>query len=245
MANLVIDIGNSRTKFAIFHQRKLMESGKIVKFDLDQLNQILDNNEITHSIISSVNDEITHLENQLQIRTKYIRFSAVAKAGVINNYKSPETLGLDRLAGVIGAKALFPDSNCLVIDTGTCITYDAIDAAGVYEGGSISPGLNMRLQAMHKFTSRLPEIGLSDYSDWRGYDTPSAMLSGVLNGSREEVTGMIEIYRSKYPELQVVLCGGDAIFFDSRLKNSIFAHTLKTEPDLVLIGLNEVIHNND
>jgi type III pantothenate kinase len=245
MANLVIDIGNSRAKFAIFHQGKLRETGKIVKFDLDQLNLILDNHKITNSIISSVNDEISILENLLKIRTKYIRFSADVKAGVINRYKSPLTLGLDRLAGVIGAKALFPGHNCLVIDAGTCITYDAVDLAGVYEGGSISPGLIMRLKAMHKFTGRLPEIELSDYSDWRGYDTSTAMLSGVLNGSTEEVRGMIEVYRSKYPELRVILCGGDAIFFDTRLKNSIFAHTLKTEPDLVLLGLNEVIDKND
>lgn len=245
MANLVIDIGNSRTKFAIFHERNLWETRQIVKFDLDQLNQILDNHKITHSIVSSVNDEILNLENLLKIRTKYIRFSARVKAGVKNKYKSPETLGLDRLAGVIGAKALFPDRNCLVIDAGTCITYDAVDVDGIYEGGSISPGLKMRLQAMHKFTGRLPEIELSDYSDWRGYDTSTAMLSGVLNGSTEEVKGMIEIYRLKYPELLVILCGGDAIFFDSRLKNSIFAHTLKTEPDLILLGLNEVIDKND
>jgi type III pantothenate kinase len=245
MANLVIDIGNSRTKFAIFHERNLWETRQIVKFDLDQLNQILDNHKITHSIVSSVNDEILNLENLLKIRTKYIRFSARVNAGVTNKYKSPETLGLDRLAGVIGAKALFPDRNCLVIDAGTCITYDAVDVDGIYEGGSISPGLKMRLQAMHKFTGRLPEIELSDYSDWRGYDTSTAMLSGVLNGSTEEVKGMIEIYRLKYPELLVILCGGDAIFFDSRLKNSIFAHTLKTEPDLVLLGLNEVIDKND
>ena len=245
MANLVIDIGNSRTKFAIFHERNLWETRQVVKFDLDQLNQILDNHKITHSIVSSVNDEILNLENLLKIRTKYIRFSAGVKVGVTNKYKSPETLGLDRLAGVIGAKALFPDRNCLVIDAGTCITYDAVDIDGIYEGGSISPGLKMRLQAMHKFTGRLPEIELSDYSDWRGYDTSTAMLSGVLNGSTEEVKGMIEIYRLKYPELLVILCGGDAIFFDSRLKNSIFAHTLKTEPDLVLLGLNEVIDKND
>ncbi|HQT24867.1 type III pantothenate kinase [Daejeonella sp.] len=241
MAHLVIDIGNSRTKFAIFHRRKLAESGTIEKLDTIQLSLLLDNHKISHSIISSVNDEISKLEDLLKVRTKYIRFSASLKAGVINKYKSPETLGLDRFAAVIGAKSLFPDTNCLVIDAGTCITYDAVDNAGVYEGGSISPGLKMRLKAMHKFTGRLPEVELSDYTDWRGYDTPSAMLSGVLNGCTEELRGMIEIYRSRYPGLQVILCGGDAIFFDTRLKNSIFAHTLKTEPDLVLIGLNEVI----
>ena len=241
MVHLVIDIGNSRTKFAIFHKRKLAESGQIEKLDTLQLNRLLDDHNITHSIISSVNEEINKLEELLKARTKYIRFSASVKAGIINKYKSPETLGLDRLAGVIGAKSLFPDTNCLVIDAGTCITYDAVDLAGVYEGGSISPGLKMRLKAMHKFTGRLPEVELSNYADWRGYDTSSAMLSGVLNGCTEELRGMIEIYRSRYPGLQVILCGGDAIFFDTRLKNSIFAHTLKTEPNLVLIGLNEVI----
>jgi len=241
MAQLVIDIGNWRTKFAVFHKRRLTESGEIEKLDSIQLNHLIDVHNITHSIISSVSVERSNLEEILKKRTKYIRFSAGVKAGVINKYKSPQTLGLDRLAGVIGAKALFPETNCLVIDAGTCITYDAVDTTGVYEGGSISPGLNMRLQAMHHFTGRLPEVELSDYAGWQGYDTPSAMLSGVLNGCTEEVRGMIEIYRSRYLGLQVILCGGDAIFFDTRLKNSIFAHTLKTEPNLVLIGLNEVI----
>jgi len=245
MAHLVIDIGNSRTKFAIFHRKELAESGKIEKLDPIQLNSLLDDHNITHSIISSVNDDVSKLEDLLKLRTKFIRFTSGIQAGVINQYKSPDTLGLDRLAGVIGAKSLFPNTNCLVIDAGTCITYDAIDSQGVYEGGSISPGLRMRLKAMHMFTGRLPEVELSDFTDWKGNDTRSAMLSGVLNGCTEEVRGMIEIYRSRYPGLMVILCGGDAIFFDTRLKNSIFAHTLKTEPDLVLIGLNEVIDNND
>jgi type III pantothenate kinase len=167
------------------------------------------------------------------------------QTGIENKYKSPATLGLDRLAGIIGARTLFPDKNCLVIDAGTCITYDAINKDGVYEGGSISPGLKMRLKAMHNFTRRLPEVELVEYDDWQGYDTKSAMLSGVLNGAIEEVKGFIEIYNSKYSKLHVILCGGDSIFFDNRLKNSIFAHALKTEPNLVLIGLNEVIQQND
>jgi type III pantothenate kinase len=103
----------------------------------------------------------------------------------------------------------------------------------------------MRLKAMHNFTRRLPEVELIKYEDWQGYDTKSAMLSGVVNGAIEEVKGFIEIYNSKYSKLHVILCGGDSIFFDNRLKNSIFAHALKTEPNLVLIGLNEVIQQND
>lgn len=245
MAQLVIDIGNTRTKLAVFQGATLLRSEKVVKLDTNILSQFLNSAEITHSIISSVNDEITGLEDILREKTQYIRFSARLNTGIINKYKSPETLGLDRLAGILGARSLFPNRNCMVIDAGTCITYDAIDQGGVYEGGSISPGLNMRLKAMHNFTGRLPEVELIDYTDWQGYDTKSAMLSGVVNGAIEELKGFIEIYNSKYSELQVVLCGGDSIFFDYRLKNSIFAHALKTEPDLVLIGLNEVIQQND
>lgn len=241
MAQLVIDIGNSRTKIAVFEERKLITSEKVQKLDSGKLQQYLNNSNFSHSIISSVNDEISDLEDLLRSKTNYVRFSASLNTGIINKYKSPSTLGLDRLAGVLGAKSLFPGKNCLVIDAGTCITYDAIDRNGVYEGGSISPGLNMRLKAMHSFTGRLPEIEFTDYTDWQGYDTVSAMLSGVVNGSIGEVKAFIETYNQKYPELQIILCGGDAIFFDTRLKNSIFAHTLKTEPDLVLIGLNEVI----
>lgn len=241
MAQLVIDIGNSRTKLAVFEGRRLIRSEKFRQVDRTILNQYLNNNEIGQSIISSVNNEITGLEDLLKEKTRYIRFSTRLDTGIVNRYKSPDTLGLDRLAGILGAKALFPGRNCLVIDAGTCITYDAINKNGVYEGGSISPGLNMRLKAMHQFTGRLPEVELSEFNDWQGEDTISAMLSGTVNGSAEEIKGFIEIYNSKYPELQVILCGGDAIFFDTRLKNSIFAHALKTEPDLVLIGLNEVI----
>lgn len=244
MAQLVIDIGNSRTKLAIFDDQRLIKTEILKNLGQHQLKTYLDEARITHSIISSVNEEITALENILQENTRYIRFSASLKTGINNQYKSPATLGLDRLAGLLGAKSRFPDTNCLVIDAGTCITYDAVDKSGLYEGGSISPGLHMRLKAMHTFTGRLPQVDLTDFNDWQGRDTVSGMLSGVLNGCVSEVKGFIETYNSKYPGLQVILCGGDAKFFDTRLKSSIFAHTLKTEPDLVLIGLNEVIRND-
>ncbi len=244
MAQLVVDIGNSRTKLAVFDDQRIVKSEIITADIADQLKRYLDEPGITHSIISSVKEEITDLENILKEKTRYIRFSTRLKTRIDNQYKSPDTLGLDRFAGIIGAHALFPGVNCLVIDAGTCITYDAVDKNGVYEGGSISPGLYMRLKAMHAFTGRLPKVELTDYRDWQGYTTVSAMLSGVLNGCMYEVNGFIETYNSKYPGLQVILCGGDANFFDTRLKNSIFAHTLKTESDLVLIGLNEVIRND-
>jgi len=245
MAQLVIDIGNSRTKLAIFQGKQLLRIDKVEKIDLTVLSNYLEDFQIRHSIISSVKEDVSVFEDFLKEKTNYVRFSALLPNGIINNYKSPATLGLDRLAGILGAKSLFPNQNCMVIDAGTCITYDAIDKHGIYEGGSISPGLTMRLKALREFTGRLPEIALSDYAEWQGYDTESAMLSGVVNGTYAEIKGFIELYNSKYANLEVVLCGGDAIFFDYRLKNSIFANALKTVPDLVLIGLNEVIQQND
>ena len=245
MAQLVIDIGNSRTKVAIFNDHKLSKTEIIQHLDTDQLKKYLRLSDISHSIISTVKEEITDLEALLKEKTHYIRFSSHIKTEIDNRYKSPATLGLDRLAGVVAARAMFPGVNCMVIDAGTCITYDAIDIKGIYKGGSISPGLRMRLKAMHTFTGRLPLVDFADFNDWQGYDTVSAMLSGVVNGTIAEMNGFIEVYNSKYPDLQVILCGGDANFFDTRLKSSIFAHTLKTEPDLVLIGLNEVIHQHN
>ncbi|MEJ7692824.1 type III pantothenate kinase [Daejeonella sp.] len=242
MSHLVIDIGNSRTKIAIFDDHKLVKNDVLEDLTEEKLRDYLKENSIQQSIISSVRDGIERLENVLIEQTVYIRFSAALNTNINNQYKSPETLGLDRLAGVIGAKALYPGENCLVIDLGTCITYDAIDNDNVYKGGSISPGLNMRLRAMHELTGRLPLIPLDDFDGSEGNNTGTSMLSGVVNGTFLEMAGFIEQYRAQYSELRVILCGGDANFFDTRLKNSIFAHTLKTEPDLVLIGLNEVIN---
>ncbi len=242
MSHLVIDIGNSRTKLAIFDNRKLVKSEILQHLADGQLKSYIKEYAIQQSIISSVKDEVRVLEDTLAESTDYIRFSAELHSGIKLQYKTPETLGLDRLAGLIGARALYPERNCLVIDSGTCITYDAVDREGVYKGGSISPGLNMRLRAMHEFTGRLPLVKLSEFDSPEGNDTATSMLSGVVNGTLAEVTGFIEKYRIQYSDLQVILCGGDSNFFDSRLKSSIFAHTLKTEPDLVLIGLNEVIH---
>lgn len=242
MSQLVIDIGNSRTKVAIFDNRRLIKNEILPHLAEARLKSYIEEYSIQQSIISSVKDDVGALEDTLAESTAYTRFSAELTNGVKLEYKSPGTLGLDRLAGVIGARTLYPERTCLVIDSGTCITYDAVDQGGVYKGGSISPGLNMRLKAMHEFTGRLPLVELSDFDGLYGNDTVTSMLSGVVNGTLAEVTGFIEKYKNQYSDLQVILCGGDSKFFDSRLKSSIFAHTLKTEPDLVLIGLNEVIH---
>jgi type III pantothenate kinase len=247
MLNLVIDIGNTFTKLATFNNREMISMVQTNDLSVEYLNNFLEANAVDNTIISSVNTEIDSFEELLTSRTNYIRFSGSSSSNVINQYKTPHTLGLDRYAAVIAAEYLFPKQSCLVIDAGSCITYDFIDKERNYLGGSITPGIQMRFKAMSSFTGRLPlvepdkEVNL-DY----GNDTNSALTSGVQKGVVYEATGFINSFYLKWPDLKVILCGGDVNFFDTELKNSIFAHTLKTEPHLVLIGLNEVIcYNND
>ncbi|MFD2148184.1 type III pantothenate kinase [Mucilaginibacter antarcticus] len=159
--------------------------------------------------------------------------------GINNHYKTPHTLGLDRLAAVTGANYLYPQQNNLVIDGGTCITYDFIDAGANYFGGSISPGLNMRYKALNYYTAVLPVVNQDkNFADDAGDDTETAIKSGVQNGIKHELMGFIDSYAKHSPQLNIILTGGDGIFFDTLLKNSIFAPYIKNEPYLVLKGLN-------
>jgi len=242
MVNLVIDIGNSFTKTAVFNNRKLTDTAVFKTIDEAAVRRF---GNFDHAIVSSVDKDIRPLEEYLRSRSSYLRFHTGMFPPIVNHYKTSETLGLDRFAAVIGASALYPHENNLVIDAGTCITYDFIDENRNYRGGSISPGLAMRFKAMHQFTERLPLIEPDlEFTDSFGLDTASAMRSGVQQGMFNEVLGFINSYRDNYPQLQIILCGGDVKLFDTRLKNSIFAHSVKIEPHLVLIGLNEVIHHH-
>lgn len=244
MSNLVIDIGNTRTKIAVFRDRELVFNEVTELLSGKTVLELVEKFKITNSIISSVTAEEGEGLKVLENGAGFMRFSYQYPASVKINYKTPETLGLDRLAGVIGAKAVNPGKNSLVIDCGTCITIDAVTSNGEYQGGSISPGLNMRLKALHAFTGKLPLVPLDpDFNEWQGKDTRDSILSGVLEGAFQEVLGFINKYRSVYPGLHILLCGGDSNFFDTRLKNSIFAGITETEPALILIGLNEVIHH--
>jgi type III pantothenate kinase len=244
MLNLVIDIGNSSQKIAVFERRNLIHTEITTSLDSKKLAQILAQYPCSHSIISSVKQEVTALEQYLGQQSTYIRFSADTPNPIHNQYQSPDTLGLDRLAAMAAVYALFPKQTTLVVDAGTCITYDMLDAQGSYFGGSISPGIQMRFRALHEFTGRLPLASFSpEHIDLVGMDTPTALQSGVVNGVLAEVNGIITQYQQKHAQLNVVFCGGDANFFDSQLKNSIFASNSSCIPHLVLIGLNEIIHH--
>ena len=162
---------------------------------------------------------------------------------VHNYYKTPNTLGTDRLANLVGARSLFPGKNILIISAGTCITYDVITSSDEYYGGNITPGIDMRLKAMHTFTSRLPLIKKEMKSQLYGDSTATAMLTGTLQGTALEVTGFIQTYRKEYRALRIVLTGGDAPLIENILSKQAYRKESKifAVPHLTLHGLNEIL----
>ncbi|WP_461450773.1 type III pantothenate kinase [Mucilaginibacter sp.] len=246
MANLVIDIGNTNTKIAVFEQDELADVTFYQNQDV-QIQDFLNNNKIHKAIISSVKKEQAAWETVLSKKFKVVYFNTAMSTGIKNHYLTPNTLGPDRLAGVIGAAHAYPAQNNLVIDGGTCITYDFVDADLNYYGGSISPGLKMRYKALNYYTTALPVVDEDrNYNKVSGDNTKNAITSGVQNGIKYELEGFINSYKQDKKQLNIILTGGDSIFFDTLLKNSIFAPYIKNEPYLVLKGLNAAItkHND-
>jgi type III pantothenate kinase len=239
MANLVIDIGNTLIKAAIFEGDEMVFTDHYPYFDNQVLDALFERYSVEKSIISTVKKQTEAWQAQLAQQTQLIYFNTAMATDINNHYKTPHTLGLDRLASIIGANHLYPQQNSLVIDGGTCITYDFIDGGANYYGGSISPGLNMRYKALNHYTAALPVVKYDkDFDLNTGVDTETAIRSGVQNGIKHELTGFIESYANYSPQLNIILTGGDGVFFDTLLKNSIFAPYIKNEPYLVLKGLN-------
>ncbi len=235
--NIVIDVGNTRAKAGIFSQEKLEEK---ISFDsMAHLQQFLNDQSFQYALISSVGIATEEIASWVKVTEKKWMLSPSLSLPIQIHYATPETLGVDRIAAVCGAFALFPEKNCLVIDVGSCITYDVLDQKGNYYGGSISPGLEMRLKAMHTFTAKLPLVKINQHVNLIENSTESCLQSGALFGVLAEIEGIIVKYNKNYPELRVIMCGGDASFFENQLKPTIFA-----APDLVLKGLNRILLQN-
>jgi type III pantothenate kinase len=236
--NLTIDAGNTTIKAGLFTDTGLAEVYR--QTSVQQLAELVQKHAISHIIISSVKEEAEPIRQHLLpfVQNIYI-LDHLLPVPLINEYETPHTLGKDRLAAVAGAKTLYPERDCLVVDIGTCITYDCITADDHYLGGSISPGLHMRLKALHTFTARLPLIEPRKETRLIGRNTRDAILSGVMHGITAEIEGIIHLYQTKFPAIDVIFCGGDALFFESKLKQRIFV-----VPELVLIGLNRILEYN-
>ncbi len=240
--NLAIDIGNTVSKLAIFKGKELFSKMVVEGKPNEALYAELknDNPGLHHVILSSVKNTDQQTIVFLKKSFHLLELSAQTLLPINNLYTAPETLGNDRIAGVVGATKYFPNNNILVIDAGTCITYDFINSDNEYLGGSISPGLEMRFQALHTFTARLPLIKPDENVDEViGNSTEKSIVSGVQIGMVAEIEGIIKKYESHYRNLKILLTGGNSNFFVKKLKNPIFA-----APDLVLEGLNEILDYN-
>ena len=237
LRNIVIDQGNSSFKIGVFEGRELMD---VVEYEKkkDVLAFVL-GFKPEQVLLSSVVKKNKKLVKEISETINIKRLSFKTPLPFKNNYATPETLGPDRMAAVAATHDLFKGENCLIIDAGTCITFDVIDSKGVYHGGAISPGVTMRFKALHHFTSRLPLLHRVDTAKLTGDSTKRSMESGVVNGVLAEVNGIIEQYSLKFKDLKVILCGGDSKFFESKLKGHIFAVA-----NFVLIGLNRILLYN-
>jgi type III pantothenate kinase len=240
--NLVIDLGNTYSKIAVCDGTEIIESVITEKISNKEIGYFISGYEnLKGAIISSVVNHSRELIDYLDSSfDTFLELTGSTPLPLVNLYKTPETLGYDRIAAVTGAHTIFPGKNVLVIDAGTAITFDMVTAAGEYIGGNISPGLHMRFKALHKFTSRLPHLTPEEEAvKLLGKTTDEAIVSGVVNGITYEIKGYISAISEKYSNLRVVLTGGDANSFDKRLKNSIFVVS-----HLNLIGLNRILDYN-
>jgi type III pantothenate kinase len=239
--NLVIDIGNSQTKVAVFNAGNILQTICMDKLNIERLVDLKRNYPaLNQAILSTVGEVDTELLNALKKEyVLFIEFDHHTPVPVGNLYESKETLGLDRLAAVVGGIVLFPEKELLVIDAGTAITFDLVDKHHQFLGGNISPGLNMRFRALHQYTMKLPEIERSNLWPTIGKTTEEAIRAGVQNGMIFEIDGMIDLVRKDWPTCQIILTGGDLFFFDKKLKNTIFVKF-----EITLIGLNRILEYN-
>jgi len=239
--NLVIDRGNTHLKYGIFDKRKLVASDSTNFLDKSTIKKLVDEYLLTKVILSSVVTQQNDLlvSNLREMIPSFIELSHNTLLPFSWNYKSKETIGKDRLAAIAGALDLHPNTNLLVFDAGTALTYELINDRNEFVGGNISPGLQMRFKALNAFTSRLPLQTTNTDAPFIGNSTKEAIEAGVQNSLYFEIEGVIESFKSKYPELTCIITGGDAEFFARKLKNPIFV-----APNLVLIGLNRILEHN-
>jgi type III pantothenate kinase len=240
--NLVIDIGNSQIKVAVFQQTILIFKDQFHSDEIiSRVLSITEQYDIKQSIISHVTNLDQAVISELKKLVNLIELNYKTKLPFSNKYLTPKTLGVDRLALVAGAQGQFPNKNVLVIDAGSCITFDFLNQDAEYYGGDISPGIEMRYKAVNQYTANLPLLNRTEILPEQGDSTQNAIHRGILNGVIQEIEGVISQYKTKYQKLTVVLTGGDTIFLAKNLKSSIFAI-----PNFLLEGLNSIlIHNID
>ncbi|WP_276165248.1 type III pantothenate kinase [Zobellia alginiliquefaciens] len=238
---LVIDAGNTCVKLAVFEGDTLIfRQNSDVKDVAREVKEICDHYpKIKRGIIASVGNLDPKVMPVLTVFCEVHELTPSSRAPFKNSYATPQTLGVDRIALATAAFYHNPKGNSLVIDAGTCVTYDMVNDYGEYLGGAISPGLHMRYKALHQQTSKLPLLKPKELIDYIGNSTETSIHSGVVNGICREIDGVIDQYKSRFADLTVILTGGDMQFLSKRLKNTIFA-----DSKFLLVGLNYLLEYN-
>ena len=238
--NLIVDVGNTRVKVALFKDNSIVDTYIFTKLKIiKRIKEIIKKHEVSNAIISSVASISEKELKEIEKLVPLMKLDHQSKIPFENKYKTPLTLGVDRIALAGGVIAQFPNDNVLVIDAGTCITYDFINNKGVYCGGAIAPGIEMRYKSLNTFTDKLPLLKVTYPKKLIGNSTEESIHSGIVNGILSEINGVIEQYEEENKKLTVVLTGGDTNFLAKRLKNGIFAN-----PNFLLEGLNNILNYN-
>jgi type III pantothenate kinase len=229
---LCFDFGNTRMKCAVFVDAEFAQERVLSDDKEETIRALINEYHPDSSILSSVIDHNPVMEELLRAKTHFHKLDHNSRVPITTPVGKPETIGADRLALVVAAVTLFPGKNNLVIGLGSAITYNYVNKYREFIGGGISPGMEMRFKSLQAFTAKLPLVK----ADWNfplaGYDTRTNILSGVILGMAKEVDGMIEAYEAKYDNFNVLLSGGDSVYFTHHLKKKIFA-----DPHLIYKGL--------
>ncbi len=238
--NLIVDIGNTRIKVALFENFRIIYSNVFLETNFSELLSTIAKQKIKNIIISNTNKDNHEWMIQLKnLNINLLELNSNTHLPFKSLYQTPTTLGSDRIAAVAGAQFLYPQKNVLIFDAGTALTIDFIDKNGVYQGGNISPGIDMRFKALHQFTGKLPLVEKSDTHYLLGNSTLMAIHNGVINGIVFEIENYIQQIKAQFSEIITVLTGGDAQYLANKLKSTIFV-----EENLVLIGLNRILEYN-
>ncbi len=238
--NIIIDIGNTRAKYAIFDDKNIVFQGVVLRrYSIPTISNVLKKFNITAGILSNTSELNVVLLEILRKIPFFIHLDMNTPLPIHNLYSTPLSLGKDRLAAAVGAYKRSHGKPVLFIDMGTCITMNLLNEEGAFIGGNISPGIRMRLKAMHKFTAKLPLVEPDIPSEDFAQTTVKALQNGAVKGTFREIDSFIDDTRVKFGVNNIILTGGDAGLFESYTKNKIFV-----APNLVLEGLNEILKYN-
>ena len=238
--NLIVDIGNTLVKLAVSDGGRIVAQRCVERLHPSMLDELLEGRRAAKAVVASTRGEADDVTEMVRPRADYLlEFTSQTPVPVANAYRTPETLGRDRLAAAVGATVLYPGRNVLIVDFGTAVTIDLVTADATFRGGCISPGMKTRFRALHDYTAKLPLCAATESEELAGLTTRQAIELGVMNGIAFEIEGYAARMRSQIDDLCVIFTGGDANFFVKRIKNTIFAHC-----DLVFLGLNRILEYN-